>query len=57
MRLVTSQVGDSVNNQEEKERSIFLYFWKEQLTMHGVRYLTSQHSIGQEEGQRCLQGF
>lgn len=51
MRLVTSQVGDSENNQEEKEWSIFV-FWKEQLTMHGVQYLTSQHSIGQEEGQK-----
>ena len=35
----------------------FLYFWKEQLTMHGVQYLTSQHNTGQEESQRCLQGF
>lgn len=35
MRLVTSQVGDSQNNQEGMKFFVFLFF-KEQLTMQGV---------------------
>lgn len=27
----------------------FLYFWKEQLTMHGVRYLTSHTALDRKK--------